>query len=321
MVAKAISLIQKHQTDVVLISCPPFHQAIPGILLKKLFGIKLVVDYRDGWSLNPYYQKLDWLHRCILTADKVMEKCLLLNTDLLTVTHQTMRDKYLSKFSFLKHRIKIVYNGFDPENIGSGGDDLFPEFTILHLGDFYVKQKTRDPGLFLQALQRFISQRKIAPGKLHVLFVGERYEEVEKTISGLGLSAYVSCVDRVPHDVAMKYLNKSHMLLLIESGDVMTTKVFEYLATGKPILALIKGGEIKDLIEKFSKRSFVITTSDLHRLMMVIEDGYKNYLRNRYEPDESFRASYSRKSQTKQLAICLDRLVQDRSIQNQLERI
>jgi len=310
MVAEAKRLIRKHQVAVVLISCPPFHQAMAGILLKKLFDVKLVIDYRDAWSLNPYYQSLDWLHQCILAGDKIMEKFLLRQTDLLIVTHQTMKDRYLERFDFLRNRIEVVYNGYDPEGIGIDQDGLFPQFTILHLGDFYVKQKTRAPGLFLQALQKFICQENIAPGRLRVLFVGERYEEVEKTISSLGLSPYVSCLDRVPHDVAMKYLNKSHVLLLIETGDVMTTKVFEYLATGKPILALIKEGEIRKLIEKFSKHSYILTNPDLDRFMTAIEDCYKNYSRNRYEPDESFIALYNRKNQTKELAVCLNRLEQ-----------
>lgn len=310
MVAKAERLIRKYQVKVVLISCPPFHQAMAGILLKRLFDIKVVVDYRDAWSLNPYYQSLDWFHQCILAGDKIVEQFLLRNTDLLIVTHQTMKDRYLDKFDFLKNRIEVVYNGFDPESIGPDQNDLFPEFTILHLGDFYVKQKTRDPGLFLQALRKFISQENIVPGRLRVLFMGEKYEEVEKTISSLDLSSYVSCLDRVPHDIAMKYLNKSHVLLLLETGDVMTTKVFEYLATGKPILASIKEGEVKDLIEKFSRHSYILTNPDLHGLMAAIENCYKNYSRDRYEPDESFIAFYNRKSQTKELAVCLNRLVQ-----------
>jgi glycosyltransferase involved in cell wall biosynthesis len=310
MVVKAIRLIQKRRADVVLISCPPFHPALAGILLKKWFNMKLVVDYRDAWSLNPYYKEVDLFHRFILKGDKVLEKFLLHHTDLLIVSHQTMKENYLRQFSFLKDRVDVVYNGFDPENIGIEGEPLFSEFTILHLGDFYINQKTRDPSLFLIALQKFISQEKIPQERLRVLFIGERYREVEKTISGLGLSSYVLCQDRVPHDLAMKYLDKSHMLLLIETRDVMTTKIFEYLATGKPILALIKEGEIKTMIEKFSKHSHILINQDIHQISWAIGDCYKNFLLNYYKCNEVFATIYNRKNQAKQLSVFLNKVIE-----------
>jgi len=310
MLMKAVSVLQKKSTDVVLISCPPFHQALVGILLKRWFNIKLVVDYRDAWGLNPYYERLDWFHKLILRGDKIMEKLLLRATDLLIVTHQMMKENYLRQFSFLKDKIKVIYNGFDPEDIGGKEETLFPKFTILHLGNFYARQKTRDPILFLSSLQQFICQEKISPETLEVLFIGERYEEVENTLRTLRLSSYVSCLERVPHDMAMKYLNRSHLLLLIETRDVMTTKVFEYLATGKPILALIKEGEIKDLIEKYSNNSYILTDPDINQIIKAIRDSYQNYGSHHVEPNESFLSNFNRQNQTKQLALCLNKLIE-----------
>jgi glycosyltransferase involved in cell wall biosynthesis len=309
MVAKAIRLIQKHRVDVVLISCPPFHPALAGILLKKWFNVQLVVDYRDAWSLNPYYQGVDRFHQFILKGDKVLENFLLHHTDLLIVSHQTMKENYLRQFSFLKDSVEVIYNGFDPENIEGKEETLFPKFTILHLGDFYARQKTRDPSLFLASLKNFISQEKIPPEKLEVQFVGEIYEEIGKTILTLGLSSYVSCQERIPYDMAVRYLNKSHLLLLIETRDVMTTKVFEYLATGKPILALIKEGELKNLIEKYSRNSYVFTNPDFNQIITAIMDCYQSYESHHVEPSESFISNFNRQNQTKQLALCLNKLI------------
>jgi glycosyltransferase involved in cell wall biosynthesis len=312
MLAKALRVLRRYRINVVLISCPPFHQALAGILLKRWFGPKLVIDYRDAWSLNPYYQSLDSFHKLVIEGDKIMEERLLRNTDLLVVSHQAMKDNYLRKFHFLEGKIEVVYNGFDPETIKTDESTLFPEFTILHLGDFYAKQKTRDPGLFLSALQDMISEQNIPPTQLRVFFVGERYSEIEKAIASKGLSAYVSYIDRVPHNTAMEYLNKSHMLLLIETGDVMTTKVFEYLATGKPILALITNNELKALIERYSSNSYVITAPDLQTIKEDILHCYKNYYRNMTALLKEFRQTFSRRNQTAVLAEKLEKLLEVR---------
>jgi len=302
MFAKALRLMRKEPVDIVLVSCPPFHQALAAPLLKKWFGFKLVIDYRDAWGLNPYHLRLDRFRKFILGMDKTLERRLLRHTDLLIVSHQEMGERYRAQFDFLKDRIGVVYNGFDPEDLEIGHGTLFPDFTILHLGDFYANQKTRDPDLFLSALQRLVFEEKGRGGRLRALFAGEKYAEVERAIATRGLSEYVSYLDRVPRPVAMDYLKRSHMLLLIETTNVMTTKVYEYLATGKPILALGVNPELKALIERYSSNSYVIAHPDVQEIGRCILDCYRNYRRNSPPLLDEFRQTFSRKNQTALLA-------------------
>lgn len=310
MLRKAINILRKIPIEVVLISCPPFHQAMAGVLLKKWFRIKLVVDYRDAWGLNPYRQTLNSFKRFVLQGDKALEHCLLRNADLLVVSHQEMKGRYLRHFKFLEGRIEVVYNGFDPEKIVSSKEALFPQFTILHLGNFYFGQKTRDPDLFLTALQQVITEKNIPIGQLRVLFVGERYIEVEKMITDKGLSAYVSYLDRISHDVAMEYLNKSHLLLLIENMDVMTTKVYEYIATGKPILCLIrKEGELEKFIRYFSPNAYILS-NNVEQVKEGICACFENYNAGYHQRvvNNKYRNNFCRRAQTQHLAEFIDKM-------------
>lgn len=310
MLKKAAEILKRIPIEVVLISCPPFHQALAGVLLKKWFGTKLVIDYRDAWGLNPYRQRLSSFRRFVLQGDRLLEYYLLRNTNLLIVSHQEMKERYLHHFNFLTGRIEVIYNGFDPEKIGFLQETLFPNFTILHLGNFYCRQKTRDPNLFLTALQRIISEKRIPSNRLRVLFIGERYSEVEEMIADKGLSAYVSYLDRVTHDEAMEYLNKSHVLLLIEALDVMTTKVYEYLATGKPMLCLIKqGGELEAFIRKFSSGALILP-NDVSQIQEAIYSCFQNYQVGHYHPmvNDQFQNYFTRMEQTRLLAELLDRM-------------
>jgi glycosyltransferase involved in cell wall biosynthesis len=309
MFLKAIRILKRFSMAFVLISCPPFHPAAVGILLKKLFRFKLVIDYRDAWSLNPYYQNIDWFHQLILQGDKMLEEKLLRNTDLLTVSHQVMKESYLQKFPFLKNKVEVIYNGFDPEWVNLNGKPLFSQFSILHLGDFYVRQKTRDPDLFLAAIQKLIAQERISPDYFRIFFVGGKYPKTEKAITEKGLSAYTSCLDRVPYEVAMEYLNRSHLLLLIEKMEVMTTKVYEYLSTGKPMLCLIRrGGELESLIRKFSSNSTIIFSENVDEVKEAIWKYYEDYQKGKYRSlvNEEFRKSFSRIEQTKRLVHLLN---------------
>ena len=308
MLKKAVGILRKIPIEAVLISCPPFHQAIAGVLLKKWFSTKLVVDYRDAWTLNPYRRRLNPFRRFVLKGDKFFEKYLLHNTNLLIVSHQEMKERYLCHFKFLEGRIEVIYNGFDPEKIEVLQESLFSEFTILHLGNFYAKQKTRDPDLFLNSLRKIITEKDISPDQLRVLFIGEKYNEVEEMIEEKGLSAYVSYLNRVPHDSAMEYLNKSHALLLIESLDVMTTKVYEYLATGKPMLCLIKhGGELEGFIRRFSTNAAILS-KDMDEIKEAIWSCFKDHQEGSYRliVNDQFRNHFTRLEQTRCMAKILD---------------
>ena len=310
MLRKAVKILRKIPIEVVLISCPPFYQAMAGVLLKKWFGTKLVIDYRDAWGLNPYRRGLDPFRKFVLKGDPRLEGYLLRNTHLLVVSHQSMKDRYLRQFDFLRDRIEVIYNGFDPERIISHQETLFPEFTILHLGNFYAKQKTRNPSLFLSALERVLAEKKIPSDQLRVLFIGERYREIEEMTASRGLSSHITYLDRVPHDVAMDYLNKSHVLLLIETLDVMTTKVYEYLATGKPMLCLIKpGGELEGLLRRFSGSAHFLS-NDLDQIKLAISNCFEEYRSGGYRAEvrDEFRKDFSRIEQTRRLARLLDRL-------------
>ncbi len=310
MLKKAVNLLRKIPVEVVLISCPPFYQALGGVLLKKWFGIKLVVDYRDAWSLNPFRQHIESLRKFILKGDKALEHYLLRNTDLLIVSHQEMKDRYLRHFRFLEGRVEIVYNGFNQDKIATSGNDLYPQLTILHLGNFYAKQKTRDPKYFLAALQKVITEKNIQTNQLRVFFIGEKYHEVEGMIEGRGLSEFITYIDRVTHDAAIEYLNKSHVLLLIETLDVMTTKVYEYLATGKPMLCLIKqGGELESIIRRFSSNAYILS-NDLDQIKEAIELCFDNYQTGKYQIkiNSQFRKEFSRKEHTRHLANLISQL-------------
>jgi len=294
-----------------LFSCPPFHPAVFGIFLKKWFHLRLVIDYRDSWSLNPYYERVDWFHRLILRGDRVLEEKLLRSIDLLVVTHPEMKTKYLRRYRYLNDKIEVIYNGFDPERINPEGGSLFSKFTLLYLGDLYANLKTRDPDLFLTALQQLVSQKKIPSDQFQVLFVGKKYPEVEKTVQVKGLVPYVSCVDLVPYKIAMNYLNKSHLLLLLETGEVMTTKVYEYLATGKPMLCLIKeGGDLDSFIKKFSLNSTLIYSNDVEEIRDSIWKCYEAYQKGEYRPlvNEEFRKSFNRMEQTRCLVERLNKI-------------
>ena len=53
-VVRSLSLIRCHDVSVIYITCSPFSAAISGLILKRLTGLPLVLDFRDPWSFNDH---------------------------------------------------------------------------------------------------------------------------------------------------------------------------------------------------------------------------------------------------------------------------
>jgi len=84
----------------------------------------------------------------------------------------------------------------------------------------------------------------------------------------------------------------------------MTSKIFEYLATGKPILALIKAGELMNLIQNFSSCSYIVAEPDLQETIRGIRECFR-YCLSRIdlkERDKKFLRDFNRRELTRQLA-------------------
>jgi glycosyltransferase involved in cell wall biosynthesis len=302
-----LKIIRNEKVEVLLFSCGPFSSAVVGLLLKKLFNLKLVLDYRDYWTLSPYVPKIPKFNRILNSLQKPLEKMLLKSADRLITIQKTMEEKYENIFPFLKGKVDTIFNGFDASDFSGFEHGLFEKFTILHLGNIHLDLNPSYPLMFLQCLKKMKDEGMIHESSFQVLLIGEPFEFLDRKVQVLGLSEIVRNIGRLPHGEAIVFLKKSHLLLLIvETEGIMTSKVFEYLATGKPILALIKEGEIRDLIEKYSKNAYILTDPDISRIVMAVVDCYKNYLGRSFESNESFMSTFNRKYRTMQLAMYLE---------------
>jgi glycosyltransferase involved in cell wall biosynthesis len=108
----------------------------------------------------------------------------------------------------------------------------------------------------LQAIAALISDGVIDSQKIAVRFVGPceitngRYTAT--IIEEFGLTGIAEVVHLVPRPQALRELLSAHVLLLL-AGDhrlSVAAKVYEYLAAGRPILAISGEGSVADIIHR-----------------------------------------------------------------------
>jgi len=276
--------MNEQKIDAVYVSCPPHSASLIGDELKKKYNIPLILDFRDAWTLNPY---TTYCCNYVKNRDEKIEQRVMKNTDLLICATNTIAKAYADKYPQIK--ISVIPNGFELHEIRQRKKSK--KFTFLHVGDMY---QGRSPQIFLQALQGTIYKGK---------FIGQTRSTINKMIMGYQLESQITLMGYQSRKKVFSIMRESSLLILIEHTDSVTTKIYEYLATGIPILAITKSHEIISLIKKYSPQSFVVMDNDVLKIQMAMNQAYLAWKKGESGVANSkYLQQYNRKSQTKMLA-------------------
>jgi glycosyltransferase involved in cell wall biosynthesis len=99
------------------------------------------------------------------------------------------------------------------------------------------------PDDLLEALRRLARQKRIDPESFELVFVGNVGSGCVRTCREKGLEAFVHFIPYVPHREIFEYMRSASLLLLLipnrtRNKDILPGKLFEYLRSGKPVLAI-----------------------------------------------------------------------------------
>lgn len=261
--------------DIVLVSFPSHTVHELGYQLKKQFGCKLVLDYRDP-GLFGYRPVADsWIVSAIRKrlTKKSEIKCLSASDLIITVSES------LNKFFpyNYQHKIKLVRNGALTGKINSNSYVHPNKFRILYLGTIYDVQLKND--LFFKATQEFIKKHGITPSQFELLFLGaDQSRLLKKVLSKYGLTQFSRITPRMPIEKAYDELYKASVFLHLKYGNRrhnITTKQYDYLAFGRPIL--LPQSDHGDIAESIAKHNAGYMCQNPDELMDVLQTSYTNW--------------------------------------------
>lgn len=242
----ATALIEKHRYDTLIVTAPPFSSFLVGNALKRrLPSLRLISDFRDDWMF--YLDRLDTLagggkreaalrieRETVATADLVV-----------AVTEATIRELRSRHPQQPPSKFAVVYNGYDPEVLRyhSGEATPGPRTVVTYVGTVY---RPCSPRHYLDAVDSLPEETR---SRIETRFVGRVIDDEAKVLAGR--KSLVRSIGFVPHADALRQMKEADFLLLIlDDEKTIAQKTFEYLATGKPLIALTPpGGESGRLIQ------------------------------------------------------------------------
>ena len=302
---KALYELKTNNIDVIYTTSSPYSDHLLGLYLKKRFPqIPLVCDFRDEWTNNPYFKR-KWPRARI---ERRSEINVLSAADRLIANTPVMLSNFLRDNPDTRGKFFVIPNGYDDDDF-EGLEDITPsnsKFTLTYTGLLYGRRK---PDNFFEALKSAIGEGYIDRSRINVQLIGNfKMEQLQNKIDIFNLTDVVTTLPYMKHKACLSELLKSDALLLIEpSGPgaeaFYTGKVFEYMNTGRPILATIPyNGAAAQLISD-TNTGLVADYNDIKGTAENLLLLYRCWMNNSkpFKPYISEIRKYERKELTKSL--------------------
>jgi glycosyltransferase involved in cell wall biosynthesis len=233
--------------DLIYSSAPPFSVHLSARRLARRLRVPWVAELRDPWR-HPGTERPAALHPLTRWVDRRLERGVLTGADAVVMVTEAARDHVLSNVPGTRSdRLLVAWNGVPEWPIASDPPVRTGPFRIVHAGSLYLG---RDPRGFLEGLSLLVHERGLAPGRLVVELIGNSRDyggaSLVQVVHELGLAPFVEFDGWLPHAEARRRLLAADALLLFAQRQPLQVpnKLFEYLATGRPILAFVdRGGE------------------------------------------------------------------------------
>ena len=260
--------LTENKVDAIISTGPPHSMHLIALQLKNEFKhIPWIADFRDPWTNIDFYKDL-MLSKSADKKHQKLEQAVLKNADVTLTIGKTLGAELLELGA---KRVEVITNGFD-KNDSQGVIELDEKISLAHIGSM---TSTRNPEVLWTALSELIKENPEFENKLEIKLVGKVDVSVMQSLEKYSLLPYLRKIDYLPHDEVIKDQQKSHVLLLLindtpNSKGIVTGKLFEYMAAGRPILAIgPTDGDVSEILNE-TQAGEIVGYKDLDKLKKVI---------------------------------------------------
>jgi glycosyltransferase involved in cell wall biosynthesis len=293
----ALKIIRRERIDAVLTTSPPISVHLVGLAAKRAGAVRWVADLRDSF-LTPD-------RRRHVRGEPQLARMVARRADAIVAATRGIAEEMRALAPM--GPVELIENACDFEDFEGLEYRRGERFRLTHTGSLIGRRTTRP---FLEALAR-------ADGDTVARFVGGLRAADVPYAEELGLGQRLELLPFQPRDRALALQRDSDALLLLlaESGSagrkVLSAKVFEYLAAGRPILAVVPPeGEAAELV-RVTGAGVVVAPEDVDGIAAALGELERRWRDDELEPLElspELRQRLSRRERAERLAALLRRI-------------
>ena len=285
---------------------PPAVHVIASELKRKNPQSIWLADFRDPWSNNH----INSARGIFKWYEDMKEKKTLTQSDYICTVSDPITNEYSRRYS--DKTVFTVENGFDPDEFPNWNVALKQKngttkkkLQITYAGTIYPNK--RDPTPLFEACNDLIDDGVITSDEVSINFYGNSDSILNEIISNGDFNRYniIKLHGFVSRSKSLSVQKNSDLLLMLEWNNpkaigVLTGKLFEYLASGVPIIAIgvSEHSSIGKIIFKTGTGTCHLTKSDVkNRIIEIINNKYEIEYNKKVEE----LSKYSRENQARSI--------------------
>jgi glycosyltransferase involved in cell wall biosynthesis len=302
----AIRLARREGIDAVITTSPPGSVHFVGAALEKAAGTRWLADLRDPLVAHQHRRADTTAARARQAANERVARLVARQADAISAVSDAIADEMRALGA--RGIVRTIANGCDFDDFAGLEYRPAERFRITHAGGFFGR---RDPRPFLQA---FHDTGLDAVAR----FVGDFRSSDREWAESLGLGDRLELVPYVPRSEALRLQRDSEaLLLLVPDADgrgkgVLSGKLFEYLAAGRPILAVVPpDGAAAELLRETGAGT-VVAPDDVDGIRAALEELHARFRDGGLAPVElvpELRERLSRRARAEETAELLREIV------------
>lgn len=298
--------LKEHPVDAMISTGPPHSMHLIAKALHKKFNIPWVADFRDPWTDIDFYKDLK-LTRC---ADRKHHR---LENQVLTEATKVVTVGWDCARGLERHGAKdvaVITNGYDETFVETQGRASLHQSTMFTMSHIGIIGENRNPEAFWQVIG------ELTPSiDLKIKLIGQVDNSVIESIKRNNIEKYVEIIPYIPHNQVIEEQAKSDVLLLFVNNTpnakgILTGKIFEYMASGRPILCIgPEDGDSARILNE-TKTGITVDFDDKEKMKSVILDLTTKYQENQLiTNDIKAVEKYSRRNLTKEFVTILNEII------------
>lgn len=233
---KALKIAKKFKPNYVFVSMPTFLNSILALIIKKLYKIEYILDYRDLWVGDPYPSK-GLKSRLFKKISTLIEPIILKSCYFSSYVSKEMLGDQLRLYPWLKKdKTHIISTGYDHEDIEkiilTNNKNRF----LAHVGNADIDMNLSD---LIEIVKLTKIQKILIKKKLKFLFVGSKNNILQELLDG-NIKKFFIFKNYLPHSKALQLMADSKGLIILGSNvkQRLNRKVFEYTSLNSNIFYL-----------------------------------------------------------------------------------
>lgn len=305
--------LQSNPVDAIISTGPPHSMHLIAKELHKKFNIPWIADFRDPWTDIDFFSELKLTKRSLRKHHRLQHQVLTEADKVVTVGWDWAKGLE----SHGAKDVAVITNGYD-FNIEEQSHkiDLSQDFTMSHVG---IIGAARNAVKFWEALGELLKENTLDEFSklLKIRLIGQVDNSVVESIRKNDLEKNVEIIPYIPHEeVILEQCSSQVLLLFINNSPnakgIMTGKIFEYMASGRPIFAIgPEDGDTAIILDK-TNSGFVIDFDDKERMKAAITDMFNKYKNNQLPTKKNeIVENYSRRSLAKEYVNLIERTLEN----------